>query len=189
MNKRQKMIQTSHEIAVYIDLKYSDLYGKKLNEHVNSDPFVIAKRKELREDHFYDGIQTDDDVGVIIIGTTKADIADLIRSNLTLRQLASVLGVSSAKAASMIREDQDLIALWETRVAVRKEVVVQFADGRVQRYLSVGDCSRDLGISIVTVNYYVNQRRHTPKYKICRMADYLQSLEDRFQSVGGAAYV
>lgn len=183
------MIKTSHEIAVYIDLKYSHLYGKKLNKQVDSDLFVIAKRKELREMHFYDGIQTNYDLGVITIGVTKADIADLIRSNLTLRQLSSILGVSSAKAASMIREDQDLITLWETRVSIRKEVVVQFANGRVQRYLTANDCGLDLKISPATVSYYVNKRRQTTKFKIWRMTDYLERLESKFQKAEGGAYV
>lgn len=183
------MIEISHEIAVYIDLKYPHLYGKKLSKKVNSDPFVIAKRKELKKTHFYDGIQTNDDLGVITIGVTKEDIADLIRSNLTLRQLSSVLGVSSTKAANMIREDQDLITLWETRVSVRKEVVVKFADGRVQRYLTINDCSLDLRISSVMVNYYINKRRQTPKFKIWRMSDYLERIESKFQKAEGAAYV
>ncbi|MBN7275526.1 hypothetical protein GNF18_10275 [Ligilactobacillus pobuzihii] len=177
---RQRIRKVSSELAVYIDLHFPLVDGVAQQKvQINKDPFVIRKRDELRELNFYDGIERVAN-GVTTLKTTTGDLADLIRAGLKLRELASVLNMSPSHVILNIKRDQTLQTLWDTRKALRAEIVCKFDDGPIKRFKSVNKCSEVLGVSPSAISGYLAKKRQPHGFQIWHEMDYLKMLEEKY---------
>lgn len=188
-NARRKVRQITSDLAIYIDLRFATYEGTIIERTkcINADPFVKQKRNELKKLHFYDGMHEIVN-GEGLLKVTKNDVADLIREGLNLRELGEICNAYPSKMLQIMKRDADLQTLWQTRVAIRQEVVCKFDDGRIQRYKSAKACAKSLGLTASTVHKYLDHTYQTHCFQIWAEKDYLQMLEDKYSQramVGG----
>lgn len=183
LKTRKTVRKISSDLAVYIDLHFpeSNETVAQRTSRINADPFVVQKRDELRKLHFYDGLRQVVN-GERLIKMTVDDVADFIREDMKLRDLAEVCNVFPSKMVQLIRRDRNLQTLWQTRIAIRSEVVCKLDDGPVKRYKSVGSCAKDLGVSSAAISSYITGRNTPHGFTVWHEKDYLQMLEDKFRN-------